>query len=419
MKLVSFLLALSILISTASAFTIPWAGPVTSPAATGLVPVASFEGGHRFSAGDYPVVVLSGTYREMGRQYGALMKTELNDEYRFILEGLAKRGYTKEDIRSMGREAAVLYPERQMEIFSGMAETSGLTVDDFLVLYNGPALYLTLPRVSASCSYLAAWGDYTKDGSAVVSRNWDLGDVMLPFVPWHVLVVYRPSDGSNGVATFGPAGTRHETLVNSKGLFIADDNAGFLEEAPDIRPDIVSEFFRLMLDYSDLDGLTTGLRGTRPNLAWIVDVAGPDNAYVYEVTTTEMKPRTGDGVVAAANHFVNESWNMTTPLPDHSVSRYENLLSQAGEAKGSIDAAKMMAIRDVPWENGGATFVHSVLSPDYPDERFSTIHQVVFAPKLMTLSLKVPGRNWQEIRLGSLFGDMSAGRPLCFPGLFK
>ena len=81
----------------------------------------------------------------------------------------------------MGREAVFLYPQRLQEVFTGMAETSGLTPDDVLVLYNGGILYLMIQPVQPSCSYLAAWGNYTTDGSVVASRNWDLDDVMLPF----------------------------------------------------------------------------------------------------------------------------------------------------------------------------------------------------------------------------------------------
>ena len=129
-----------------------------------------------------------------------------------------------------------------------------------------------------------------------------------------------------------------------------------LEATGSPRPDLVAEFFRFMLDYSDLDGLQAGILGARPDVPWIVDIAGPGKAYVYEVMAGTARSRTGDGVVAAANHFVDPAWNLSTPPADHSVSRYNNLLRQAGEAKGSIDAARMMEIRNVRWENGGATF---------------------------------------------------------------
>jgi hypothetical protein len=194
---------------------------------------------------------------------------------------------------------------------------------------------------------------------------------------------------------------RPETLMNSKGLFVADDNSGIGggDVAGESRPDLISEFFRFMLDYSDLKGLDAGIRGTGADLSWIVDVAGPEQAYVYEKMTNKTRQRTGSGVIAAANHFADPAWNFTAP-PQHSLSRMNNLLRQAGEAKGSIDATKMMQIRDVCWENGGATFCHSVLI----GQKYSTNHQVVFMPKSRTLWMKVMDKNWQKVELGPLFG---------------
>lgn len=401
-KLIALVVLLCMLTGTAAALIMPQMVSFSQPAFTGIEPVASFDGGQRFAAGDYPVIVLSGSYRQMGRQYGGLMKTELNEEYTFLLDTLTKRGYTQQEVRAIGRNATAFFPQRLNEVFLGMSETSGLTLDDITVLYYGGALYLSAPAVPLSCSYLAAWGNYTTDGSVVVSRNWDLDDHVLPFTKWYVLAVYRPSDGSNGVATWGPAGMRPETLMNSKGLFIADDNSGIGtgDLAGENRPDLIMEFFRFMLDYSDVKGLDAGIRGTSPDASWIVDVAGPSEAYVYEKMTNKTRMRTGSGVIAAANHFADPAWNFTTAPPEHSLSRLNNLLRQAEEAKGSINAQKMMQIRDVCWENGGATFCHSELF----GEKYSSNHQVVFTPASRTLWMKTMDKDWQKVELGPLFG---------------
>ena len=401
MKLIAVIIVLCLLTGSAAALTLPHMAFFTRPTLTpDLVHVASFEGGERFQAGDYPVIVLTGSYREMGRQYGGLMKAELNEEYAFLLDTLTKRGFTQEEIREAGQEITALYPQRVKEIFLGMAETSGLTTDDIAVLYYGAIFQLIAkPPVPVSCSYLAAWGDYTKDGSVVVSRNWDLDDAVMPFTKWYVLTVYRPTDGSNSIATWSPAGMRPETFMNSKGLFIADDNSGLDDTAPETRPEFITEFFRFMLDYSDLIGLDAGIRGTSPDVAWIVDVAGPDGSYVYEKTTNRTLVRTGDGVIAAANHFVDPSWNLPAP-PAHSLNRYNNLLLQAEDAKGSIDAARMMQIRDVCLEDGGSKFCHSELF----GAKYSSNHQVVFVPESRTLWMKAMDRDWQKVELAPLFG---------------
>ncbi len=364
--------------------------------------VATFENGQRYQAGIYPVIVLSGSYREMGRQYGGLMKDELNDEYAFLTDTLTSLGMTREETRKDGQEIIAHYPQRIKEIFTGMSETSGLTSDDIAVLYYGPIFLLLAapaePAVPVSCSYLATWGDYTTDGSPVVSRNWDLADSVLPFTQWYVLAIYRPTDGSNSIATWSPAGARPETFMNNKGLFIADDNSGLDDVAEETRPEFITEYFRFMFDYSDLDALGASIRGTAPDVAWIVDVAGPDEAFVYEKSTNRTVQRTGDGVVAAANHFVDPSWNLPAP-PEHSLSRYNNLLNQAREAKGSIDAEQMMEMRDVCLEDGGSKFCHS----DLGGGKFSSNHQVVFEPKTQNLWINVMDKEWQKVKLAPFF----------------
>jgi hypothetical protein len=402
MKTFLIVLLLCILIVPAAAFSLPQLSLPSVTPSTDLPLVSTFEGGQRYQVGDYPVIVLSGSYREMGRQYGGLMKTELNEEYAFILDTLVKRGYTQEEIRTTARDIPALYPQRVKEIFIGMAETSGLTPDDIAVLYYGAIFQLmaTPPVPASSCSYLAVWGNYTTDGSVIASRNWDLDDGVTPYTKWYVLTVYRPTDGSNAVATWSPAGMRPETFMNSKGLFIADDNAGINDAAPETRPEFITEFFRFMFDYSDLKGLDAAIRGTSPDVAWIVDVASPDGAYVYEKMTNRTLQRTGDGIVAAANHFTDPSWNLAAP-PEHSLSRYNNLLREADESKGSIDAQKMMQIRDVCLENGGSKFCHSVLFGN----KYSSNHQVVFVPKTRTLWINVMDKPWQKVELAPLFSN--------------
>ena len=99
MKLIVVLILLCMLTGTAAAITLPQVVSFPQSAVTGVKPVATFEGGQRFAAGDYPVIVLYGSYRQMGRQYGGLMKTELNEEYAFLFDTLAKRGYTQQQVR--------------------------------------------------------------------------------------------------------------------------------------------------------------------------------------------------------------------------------------------------------------------------------------------------------------------------------
>ncbi len=373
-----------------------------SPVLDTKSPVATFEGGLRYKAGTYDVIVLNGSYREMGRQYGALMKDELQSAYKIIANHTGKQGYTVQQLREMGHESCAYQPERMRAIYAGMADTSGLTKEDAQALYYGLVFYIMLPNATkASCSFLAAWGNYTPDGTLVASRNWDLPDLVSIFDPYYVLVIYNPTDGSNSVATLGPAGMRPETLMNSAGLFIADDNGigsgGSLEY--DNRPDLISQFFQFMLDYSTLKQLDAGLMSARPNIAWIVNVAGLENAYSYEETVYDLKRREGPDIIAATNHFIDPTWHLGGAPDANSATRYTNLLNLSRQNKGSIDAVTMMKIREVLMQDGGATFSHYEMG----GLNYSTDHQVVFVPKTRTLWMKIMGQAWQEVDLKHLF----------------
>jgi hypothetical protein len=131
-----------------------------------------------------------------------------------------------------------------------------------------------------------------------------------------------------------------------------------------------------------------------------VNAAGPDQAYSYEETVYDVKRREGTGMVAATNHFVDPAWHLSGTPDANSLARYTNLVSQAGQSRGSIDAAKMIQIRNVLLQNGGATFLHYELGGD----KYSTDHQVVFVPKTRSLWIKVVDRDWQKVELAPLFG---------------
>lgn len=104
----------------------------------GWVDAATFENGTRYQVGTYPVFVLSGSFYEMGPQYGALMKDELRDEHAMIVANLTERGYSLDSLREDARQATALQPKRMKELAAGMAETTGLSEEDVAIRYEGP-----------------------------------------------------------------------------------------------------------------------------------------------------------------------------------------------------------------------------------------------------------------------------------------
>ena len=95
MKVLLVALLLCLLAIPAAVFSSEQEQASPGSSVTDLPLIATFEDGQRYEAGLYPVIVLTGSYREMGRQYGGLMKTELTEEYAFLMNTITSQGMTK------------------------------------------------------------------------------------------------------------------------------------------------------------------------------------------------------------------------------------------------------------------------------------------------------------------------------------
>ena len=101
--------------------------------------VAEYQGGKLFKAGDVRVPVLTGSYRQMGLQYGALLKDDLQAMHAAIGEVFLnnpdeKRRMPAERLNTIAWALFDRYPQRYKEILLGMAETSGLGLHKMLLV---------------------------------------------------------------------------------------------------------------------------------------------------------------------------------------------------------------------------------------------------------------------------------------------
>ena len=78
-----------------------------APPARGSEVVQKFEGGVRYAVGSMNVVELHGTWRAMGRQYGALLAPELRHVYEAAIIG--EVALKKPENMKLMRETADLY----------------------------------------------------------------------------------------------------------------------------------------------------------------------------------------------------------------------------------------------------------------------------------------------------------------------
>ena len=397
MKRRSFIILFASLLTVLAYGSVPAKEPVDARGA-GLKYGSAFEGGKLYSAGKFKVVELTGDYRQMGRQYGALLKDDLEAIHRTIGEVFVnKRKMSPGHLATIAQAIFDRYPQRYKEILYGIADTSGLGRDQ-VILINAVEWLPKIDRLSfGRCSGIAAWGPYTKQGPLVFGRNNDDDPLYFDFARM-VVAVFKPNDGSIPTALINYAGVIYNaTGMNADGLFLelnAGPWLGFSLE----RVSIFTTLFSYLQEYHNLSEFDRAMRSTLVDISSIITVADPTRAYSYECSLWDTRRRDQDaeGIIAAANAFSLPGWNISSldpkVEPDTSQRRKGNLLALAAKRKGSLSPAAMMEILDVSIPDGGAT--HK-----------GTIYQVVAVPEQLKIWLKVPGfQDWTEIPLKPIFG---------------
>jgi len=354
----------------------------------------SFENGTKTKKGIINIIDLNGTWRDMGRQYGMLMSAELRDLYE---RGIQKKlitecGMDPDGMKNTAQKFYANFPFRFKEIFHGIAETSGLSLEQ-VQLVNALELIAATALNQPLCTGIAAWGDYAAD-TLVYGRNYD-------YLPWFkdfckdlVFAVYHPADGSLATATIGYAGEIYAVNgMNEKGIFLELNNGmpsgGALWY--DSRVPAVSELFQFLLDGASLDEIESFFQTTKANFAYIVGVSDGQTARCYEWPVFEVKRRESHsrlGLTVLSNHFTEFSWGL--PRPDDKTNwmtrtRRQNMLTLAKHLKGTIDSRTMMKMLDTRIEDLGST-------------TDMTLYQMVVVPERFELWFKIPGeQEWTEI----------------------
>jgi hypothetical protein len=367
--------------------------------------ISSFESGKLYSSGKgeghFKILVLKGSWREMGRQYGYLLKREMNEFYQTASTHI-RMGYDQK--KTMSESIYNGSNKEIKEFITGMAETSGSSLERQKITCCLTYLIFWESRNPAGCSSMSAWGEYTGGRSLVIGRNWDYGDPFPSFKKFIVVVVYNPTGSPKSVADVNFVTSLPGfalTALNSSGLYI-DSHAGWLSD-PTVVKDKANPWSNTpkesIFNSTSINELEKGLldRANRPAMGVIFNVADVNECRVYEEATYDAKMRRGDGLMVSTNHFIDPSW---TGLPDvpfgvtggfFSQERMANLRNLGERYKGSIDARRMMEIFDKSLYEGGATHMY-------------TVFQVVTVPNEKIMWVKAPGfSQWDKIDLKPYF----------------
>jgi len=367
------------------------------------------EGGRLSTSpsGSFYVAELSGTFHQMGRQYGLLLGHQLAEFYQVSVADflVGEIGVPPDDLAAAGSAYYGELPQIFKDYLDGMAETSGLTVEQTHIMAGSlPALL-----EGGGCSSISAWGDYTTDGKVLTGRNLDLPTENLRrFSRYMHVVVWNPTGYPASVASVDYiGGVFYQTAINSRGIFLELQNGenadtSLVEGRQNSNNILLESLFLNALDTEVDKWFETHL----PECGLIMNGSFPDHATIYEWATFRVAPRNADGLLSASNDFIDPSW--TSPPINffdesnegigYTCTRRNNLLALGEAGKGGIDPPKMMEIMDTTLPDGGATFPEGGL--------IKTLYSVVAQPSERKIWLKVRGYSgWEEIDLNGYFHD--------------
>jgi hypothetical protein len=393
--------------------------------------VAEFEGGQLYKQNAVHIVVLNGTYHQMGRQYGHLLKEQIH----WHLDQL-KKEFTvtpagnnpvdqpaplmnQEELTKLfmaGFYNAMPYEHKQM--LKGATETSGLSLEDTVFMEFMLQAVIYSAGVSG-CTSAAVWGKASKDGRLYTGRNHDFG------LPWRerlakagVVRITNPADSDISVAAFTRAGqlTTAIDLMNSKGLYIEFNNAD------NTRPTSLPTNMRatdnlaysLVSDYQSVEELNVVVPTLRSNDALLMLAADPTHARYFELSSflsvrTEPEFLKGQ-LTSRANQALHPAWNSDTgSTPERAIAysrvRRANFVKHLSQAPSTNDDAKIRAflskeiIVDGKLSDGASSLVEPVLKIDD-----WTSYQTVTIPAELKVYWRIPTHTpWLEIDLKKYF----------------
>jgi hypothetical protein len=359
------------------------------------------------------VLQLSGSWREMGRQYGTFAKEGMQQVWDASVQPFLDKGWTTlgDAEELFGRRTFDTSSFRMREMMRGIADAVGWSTDKVAVLNQSfiMTIYQAKLHSFAGCSSILAWGDATPGGGMITARNLDWGESFLPFPLY--FTVCNPTDGSNAIANLSwPGFLLASSMVNEKGVYMdvhdgtsMGGNVVYIDRAS-----ILNAFSDLMVECDHAEAVGNRLNTLRNDASWIFTVAdSTPNGFSYECPTSDSRRRNPDGDThVTVNSYMNPDWGIhKRETLSNSLRRFENLNARLAEAHGKIDATKAMDIFDTPLfnedgtfkENGGAT------KPKKFDADI-TVHQIVTDLSELKVWLKVPQKtDWREVDLKKLF----------------
>lgn len=395
--------------------------------------IAEFEGGQLYKQDAIHIIVLNGSYYEMGRQYGHLLKEQINWHFNelkndFMVKTAGNNPVDQpaplmnhDEVTEMfmsGFYNGMPYEHKQM--IKGAAETSGLALEDMVFTDNMLQAVLYSGGIGGGgCTSAAVWGEASADGRLYTGRNHDFGKAWRERLGTIAVVrITNPVDSDISVAAFTRAGqvTTAIDLINSKGLYIEFNNADNIrpESLPTRMRGTDNLAFSLVSDYQSIEELDIIVPSLKSNDALLMLAADPTQAMYFEISpniSLRTEPELLNGqMTSRANHALSPFWNMDVESdPDRAIAfskvRRANMVEFLSANPSTNDDAKMRSFlsKEIIVDGKVSDGAAAIMEPAVKVEDW-TSYQTVTIPAELRVFWRIPTHTpWLEIDLKKYF----------------
>jgi len=353
--------------------------------------------------GEITLVELHGSEWEMGRDYGQMLKGTLISTLDIIKNYFIQQQQIC--YNALATHADVFfdrYPYPYQEFIHGMAEGSGINLDDCKILNameTLPELLAEEPD-QAACAFLAIPPSMTERNGTILGRNYDFPAPFDRIAKNLIITVLHAYDAMPSAIISMPGQIYCPSCINANGIFIELNNgmpSGGSTVTID-RESLLIQLLRVSQNSFDLEQVEQQLRAIESDYSLIINVANRQDVRSYEFSSVlGMKPFTPDFTTpfVSTNFYLNPAWKGVPEPTDEDtwlgVTRRNNLLSLV-QSNTLHTVETVMNIMDRDIDHGGALW-------DF------TIYQMIFDTSTFRLLLKVnmETQEWTEILLQDFF----------------
>ena len=315
-----------------------------------------------YTIGTFLIPVLKGTYKEMGMQYGELMKDDMQKVYDIVIQPQINSGIITTDVaKQWTNRALATFSSRNKDFYEGLQQSTGWAMDKIGILDQVTefGIFQSKMHSFAGCTSIMAWDTASKDGNSYIGRNMDWSASFSEFS--QVLTVVNPTDGGYRYVNLGwPGMITLYTGINEHGVYIdlhdgssMGGSVVFADRAP-----FMNVLVDILCETKSLDATVSRLNASRTSLGLILSLADQNSGASMECASWgDHRVRRSDGdTMVVVNSFLNPDWGIhKRNTVSHSLERFDNMTAQLAENKGDIDAQKVRDLMDIRLFNEDGT----------------------------------------------------------------